>query len=493
MRVSLAVVTTAVVLLNASPLAAQRAPMGRLEGTLTEKLATRSASAAWISLVQLEPAGSATINVHPDARGYFHVDSLSPGRYLVQVGVPTLDSLELALPPSVVRIAGGETARADFALPYGARLREVVCTGVKLAQGKGVIAGKVIDADTDQPLTGANIVASWPEVSFDSAALKATTQRQVAVAKSGAYGEYRMCGVPTNRLLSVQVQHAGRAGAVLRVTVTDDEGVAVRDISLSDSSAPTIAALDSVARLAASGRDTTLTDMQLTGTARMTGTVRGAGGQPLANAEVRVRDAREGAYTDSAGHFAIDRLPGGTQVMVVRDLGYAVAEVPVDLRPSRTITRDVELTRIVRLDSVKVLAAKPAYAEFEKNRRTNPMGKFMTMSEIQRRNAPTTADLVRVFGEFKVSRHGMETWVVPKGAASMKCHKANVVIDGVPGLSVDDVQPKAIAGIEAYSDPTVAPARYAGNAECGLVVIWLRARDDLRPQPKNGLQWNGYP
>jgi hypothetical protein len=491
MRIALTAAIAAVVCLN-TPLAAQRLT-GRLEGTVTEKLATRSASAAWISLVQLEPASGATINARPDAQGHFRVDSLLPGRYLVQVGVPTLDSLELALPPAEVRIAGGETARADFALPYGARLREVVCTGVKLAEGKGVVAGRAADADTEQPLVGADIVASWNEVSFDKEKLKAATERQVAVARSGAHGEYRMCGVPSGRLLSVQLQHAGRAGVVLRVTVTDDEGVAVRDLSLSATSAPTIAALDSAARIATAARDSTLADLQLAGTARISGVVRGAAGLPLANVEVRVRDARESAVTDSVGRFAIERLPAGTQIMVVRDLGYALAELPVELRPGHTLTRDVQLARIVRLDSVKVLATRPPYAEFEKNQRTNPMGKFMTMSEIQRRNAPTTADLVRVFGEFTVSRHGLETWVVPKGAGNRKCKKANVVIDGVDGLSVDDVQPKAIAGIEAYSDPTLAPARYSGSADCGLVVIWLRTGDDRRPEMKNGLQWNGYP
>jgi len=76
---------------------------------------------------------------------------------------------------------------------------------------------------------------------------------------------------------------------------------------------------------------------------------------------------------------------------------------------------------------------------------------------------------------------------------SRKCMNANVVIDGMDGLSVDDVQPQAIAGIEVYPDASVAPARYSGNAECGVVVIWLRTKDDKRPESKNGLQWNGYP
>lgn len=443
--------------------------------------------------MQLEPAGGAAITVRPDTRGHFHADSLPAGRYLVQVGVPTLDSLELTLPPSEVHIAGGATARADFALPYGARLRDAVCTGMKLADGKGVVAGQISDADTEKPIAGADVVASWNELSFDKATLQATTERRIAVARSGALGEYRMCGLPSGRALRLQVQHAGRAGPVLRLSVSDSEGVVVRDLSLSATSAPTIAALDSAARIATASHDTTLAELQLSGTARVTGTVRGAGGQPLANVEVHVRDAHEAAVTDTAGRFTIERLPAGTQLMIVRELGYALAELPIELRPERTLARDVPLTRIARLDSVKVLAAKPPYAEFEKNRRTNPMGKFMTMSEIQRRNAPSTADLIRVFGEFTVSRHGLETWVVPRGAGSMKCRKAEVVIDGMPGLSVDDVQPKAIAAIEAYSDPAVAPARYAGNAECGVVVIWLRTANDRRPEMKNGLQWNGYP
>jgi len=493
MRNPLAAATLAIAFCH-STLVAQNRPTGRLEGTVIEKLATRSATAAWISLVQLEPAGGATISARPDVHGQFHLDSLPAGRYLVQVGVPTLDSLELALPPHEVRIAGGETARAEFPLPSGARLRDAVCTGVKLADGKAVIAGRVSDADTDRPLADADVVASWTEISFDKATLKATTERRVAVAKSGPQGEYRMCGVPSGRPLRLQLQQAGRAGPTLRVSVTDEEGVVVRDLSLSATTAPTLVALDSAARIAAAAGDSSLAELQLTGTARLTGTVRGAEGRPVANVEVRVRDAYEAAVTDEAGRFTIGGLPAGTQLLVVRELGYALAELPVELRPERTVTRDVQLVRIARLDSVKVLATRPPYAEFEKNRRTNPMGKFMTLSEIQRRDAHSTADLLRVFGSFTVSRHGLETWVLPKGAPSMKCKKANVVIDGIDGLSVDDVEPKAIAGIEAYSDPTTAPARYAGNAECGVIVIWLRTVDDrARPEMKNGLQWNGYP
>ena len=38
-----------------------------------------------------------------------------------------------------------------------------------------------------------------------------------------------MCGVPSGRPLRLQLQHAGRAGPVLGLSVSDDEGVVVRE------------------------------------------------------------------------------------------------------------------------------------------------------------------------------------------------------------------------------------------------------------------------
>ena len=60
--------------------------------------------------------------------------------------------------------------------------------------------------------------------------------------------------MPVVKSLELQLQHAERASAAVRVSVTIDEGVAVRDFSLSTRSAPTIAALDSLDRLASTGR-----------------------------------------------------------------------------------------------------------------------------------------------------------------------------------------------------------------------------------------------
>jgi len=100
--------------------------VGRLEGTVTEGLDSKLARTAWVSMVRLDADGGATLNPKPDERGRFRVDSIPAGRYLVQIGNAMLDSLDVALPTSEVQIHDGETARATFVLPAGARHRDAI-------------------------------------------------------------------------------------------------------------------------------------------------------------------------------------------------------------------------------------------------------------------------------------------------------------------------------------------------------------------------------
>jgi hypothetical protein len=487
------IATTALALLIArSPIEAQQTPLGRLEGTVAPWIASRTVQAAQVSLVNLESETSETVTAVVDASGRYRVDSLPIGRYIVQVSHPTLDSLEVTLPPGRLVIAAGKTTRADFSLPSGERLRGIVCPGVPLGSEKAVIAGRVVDAETEAPLVGAHVIAAWTELSVDRKAHQVVAEGKQAVVSTGRHGEYRFCGVPVVKSLELQLQHAERASAAVRVSVTMDEGVAVRDFSLSTRSAPTIATLDSLDRLAFARRadsssetDSTRADLALTGGALLTGTVRTASGQPVSGAEVRVRNGEPSAVTDDAGRFTLGGLPSGTQLLLVRRLGYALAELPVELRPDRSADVSVRLTRTVTLDSVRVTASRWKLAEFEYNRRTNLQGHFLTLADIQKTHAKKTSDLLPLLGGTVMMGRGrrvkmMETDYDPPGTHS--CKDANVVIDGVDGQAVDDVQPNQIAGIELYKNAASAPLDYAGRADCGLIVIWLR------PGPR----WHGW-
>jgi TonB-dependent starch-binding outer membrane protein SusC len=267
----------------------------------------------------------------------------------------------------------------------------------------------------------------------------------------------------------------------------------VRNLSLSAASAPTIAALDSLDRRAAAqpsdasgGSDSTRHELSLHGTSTLAGIVRTTSGQPLPGAEVRVRHAAASTLTDGAGRFVLADLPSGTQLLLVRRLGYALAEVPVDLRPQQRLEMNVRMTRAVELDSMRVIASRSKLAEFEHNRKTNLQGHFLTLSDIQRTNARKTSELIPLLGGYVMMGRDRRPQMRespgfgPPGSRS--CQAANVVIDGVDGQGVDDVLPVQIAGIELYKNAAAAPVEYAGRADCGLIVIWLR------PGPR----WQGW-
>ena len=494
MRILLA--ATAIALLGHTPsLAAQQRPAGSLYGTLREQVGTRSVRAAYVSLVRAESESSPTINARPDDHGQYRLDSLLPGRYLVQVSSPTLDSLELSLPPERVVIAAGKTSRFDFTLPSGTTLRDAVCHGLHLPEGKVVVAGRALNADTDKPLPGAEVVVAWIHNYIDKTTLKVVTQKRQASVIAGQDGAYRMCGVPSGAMLSLQLQHAGRAGTIINVAVSDDEGAVVRDLSLSPTSSPTQAALDSVSRvLSVNGRDSTREELKLVGTASLSGAVRSLTGEGVADAEVRVRDAKSTAVTDSAGRFSLTALPAGTQLLVVRKLGYPLAEITVELRAGRSVSRDVLLRRNVVLDSVHVVATPTENTEFERNRRMHPFGQFLGAKEIDKMMASETADLfVNVLG-FSVFGKGTQARIVSNAALARhpECREAAIEVNGSPGWKLNNFAPGQIAGIEAYSDETFVPARFEGNSKCGVIVIWLR-KPHAKAMPPMGLSGNGYP
>lgn len=456
-------------LLGAAPLSAQSAPWGRLEGTIAGISAERRWRDLSVALVRLEPEPGASFTASADAAGQFRVDSVPAGRYLIELASPLLDSLALALPPAELRIDAGRTARADFTLPSAAALRDAVCPGQARGAGGAAVVGRATDADTERPLVGADVVAAWMEVSVDAATLKPASAERTAASTTGVRGEYRLCGVPAGSWLTVQLQHGGRASAALRLAVSDSDGVAVRHLSLSAGSSPTVAALDSAAEV-----DSATGELMLSGTAALSGTVRGAGELPLPNVQVRVRDARSAAVTDDAGRYLLGSLPAGTQILVVRHLGYALSETPVELRPGTRQLRDVELVRAVSLDSVRVTALRSQYREFEFNRGMNFHGKFITSEQIEHSDPEETGDLIMRMGGFTVVGRGKGAKVFTKASLmDDEACEVNVVVDGVQDLWVNSVAPRDIVGIEGYPRAPTFQSRY--RDKCGLIVIWSKA------------------
>jgi carboxypeptidase family protein/TonB-dependent receptor-like protein len=454
--------------LLAASLAAQSTPTGRLEGTITDSVHARPLVGASVLAVRVDPQPSVSAGATTDARGRFRLDTLPAGKYLVEFASPFLDSLEITLPPREVTIAAGGSARVDFGLPSGRTLRAAACPGVELPRETGAIVGRVLDADTDRPLAGANVVTSWSELAIDRATMRPSYEQRSGAVATDSLGQYRLCGVPTDNWIVVQVQRDGRTGSPLRLQVPDSAGVVVRALSMSSESSRPIAA-DSGAR-----SDSAAPPM-LSGSASVAGVVRGVGGLPLAGAQLRVLGAASVARADAQGRYSLGDLPNGSQVLEVRHIGYLLAQQPVELRSGRTITQDVRLQRIVTLDSIRVLAQRSRYRDFEEHRKRSGFGRFLDADQIASQRAFELSDVIRIIPGFRVSGFGIDAKVTSsRGMTSMSgpC-EVNIVMDGIQHQDINLIHPSSVGAIEAYpAGGPPGPLEYDGR--CGMIVIWSR-------------------
>jgi hypothetical protein len=458
-------------LLGATPTRAQQPARGRIEGEVTDSVHARPLAGALVTATRVAPEPGQFFGTYTDDKGRFRFDTLTAGRYQITFVASFLDSIEVVLPSREVTLAAGQQLRVDMATPPGAVFRGAACPG--LAPGRGAVTGDLVDAETEQPIAGGRLAVVWSDLSVDRTSLRVESAKRVGAVTADSLGRFWLCGVPTGTPLFAQVQADQVVGAVIELVVDDSLGITRRRLSLSRrdarrSSDSTVAA----------GADTAQ-PRPLTGTATLKGLVLGQGGHPVGGAHVRVADAAPVAVTDSLGHFTLPGLPAGTQVAEVRRLGYPRARAQVDLRRGQAVSVTVQLTRVVSLDSVRVMAQRTRYAEFEERRRSpNGMARFLDEADIARRNAFDTSELLRMMPGMRVQGTGVDAIIVSTRSSSLlgaSC-PVNVVIDRMPNMDINMVNPRDIAGMEVYASDAAVPPQYAGlgGSGCGAVIIWTK-------------------
>ena len=450
----------------ARPSHAQDVRTGGLQGVVTDSVHVRPLAGVRVVAVgagsRTDVQGAAT----SDSAGRYRIDSLPAGRYVVGFESPLLDSLEIALTPREVAIAPGVDATLDLALPSAAKLRAAVCPGITLPPGTGAIVGHVVSAETEGSLSGVTLSMSWREMGFDKATMRPIGGERAASVVTDDAGWYRACGVPTGAWLSMQLQHDGRIGPVLRTLVEDTLGLAVRHIAFSATSSHS--ASDSVS----AGADAP----PLSGTATLNGVVLGPEGVPVAQAEVRVVGTSASGRTDARGSYSLTALPAGTQMLVVRRVGYAVGERYVDLREGAAAQGDVRLRRIVNLDSIIVVATRERYPQFSQNRRFGTFGYFLGPEMVREQRVSFVSDIIEKIPGFRIVGYGFQAQVVSgRGPSSVfgGC-PTSIVLDGVivEGASVNDLPVADVGAIEAYRQGDFGPPEY--DRGCGAIVLWTR-------------------
>jgi hypothetical protein len=438
---------------------AQADRRGRLEGTVTDSVHSRPLAGVRVVALGASARPDSRGVASTDSLGRYRIDSLRPGRYLVGLESPLLDSLEITLAPREVAVAQGAVATIDLALPPAAKLRSAVCSGATVPADQGVLYGHVVDAATEAPLVGAVVTVVWRELSVDRATLRPESKLRTTSVVADSAGWYRACGVPTGTWLSFLLRHRERSGAAIRAVVDDSLGIAIRHLSL-DLTGP-------VDDTIAAGSLTTTASTS--GTARLAGVIRGPAGQLLSSAEVQVLGTAAITRADESGHYTLGELPAGTQVLVVRRIGYSPTEAAFELRSNATVTGDVRMERVVMLDSVRVVAMRSRYPEFERRRKMSPFGPFIGPEEMERwQRYPLMSDVVRMLG-FRIAGDGIFATVV---SGQFPSCRVNVVINGVENQSINDVNPRNVGAIAGTRGGVGAPIQF--DSQCGVIEIWTK-------------------
>jgi hypothetical protein len=225
------------------------------------------------------------------------------------------------------------------------------------------------------------------------------------------------------------------------------------------------------------------------GSARVTGKVMDKNGRPLEGARVMLQGGGSTVISRTNGEFVLDSLPSGTQALVVRKLGYAVTEQPVELSANTPARTEIKMG-----DFVPTLATVRVEAERDKalsdigylSRKQGAMGRFYDGDQINH-DAMSFSDVMRIDPGLRITPTGDGRTYSISDARNAAGGCVNFFVDNQPWTEMTPgdidgyVQPNEIVAIEVYHGGQTPPQfTKPGQSSCASVVVWTVAR--VRPR-----------
>ncbi len=413
-----------------------------------------------------------------DSAGQFRIDSVPPGEYRLGLAHAELDTLGLAIATQPIAMPAGRYAVVRLATPSSGALLALYCPKEKLIAGPGAVIGRVLDADTDAPDTGARVVLYWNQLEV-GAAVGVRRVSRVREAKVDDNGMFRICGVPSN--LQGLLRASLRTSATADVQVNSQgELLSLAELHLAspDSIAPVAAATP-----AAAGPSSGVTGLRR-GHAMVSGRITDQLGHAMAGADISVQGAASTTTSLEDGTYTLRGLPAGTQALVVRKVGFSPTRVAVDLS-----------NRVPRHTDVRLVPAPPQLATVTvegkrdrglrnvgfSTRQRAGLGHFLTEDQIAERGPTQMTDLFTTMPGIHVDYSSGYPVLTSSRDATGGC--VTYVIDGVPTPMPDPtdfndyMRPDEVSAVEVYS-PSEAPAQFQTGAQssCAAIVIWTKTK-----------------
>jgi len=197
---------------------------------------------------------------------------------------------------------------------------------------------------------------------------------------------------------------------------------------------------------------------------------------PIAGVQVFVLGRVEPAITDSAGQFRHLGLAAIAHTIEVRRIGYEPLTLELFAVHDTAVVYPFELPRldVVVLDSVLVTGAAGSYwhADFER-RRSEGRGQFITRDQIEKRNAASVGDLLRMLNGLRMTCNNNHECAVRMTRTN--CRPVYVA-DGMAAnaTTVERMPVNDIFGVEVYDLFEVPTALQLPQLNCGVIAVWTR-------------------
>ena len=167
---------------------------GLLAGVVYDSTRAVSLSGARVTLV-----GTPYVAVtSPDGR--FDLSGIPEGEYHIAFHHPRLDTLGIGAGSQNVTVSARDDGKTVLAVPT----RAGACPDTTGAEGTGGVAGSLTRADTREPILRAKVVAWWTISELHAGSVVRRPVRRLG--SSGPTGRFQICGLPGDRLLTVEAE-----------------------------------------------------------------------------------------------------------------------------------------------------------------------------------------------------------------------------------------------------------------------------------------------
>jgi hypothetical protein len=396
-----------------------------------------------------------------DAGGRFRLDSVPAGRQVIVFEHPDLDSAGLASIARRIEVTAGRATVVELAVPSLATMRRAACApSPNPTRDSGLVYGAVSDAARGMRLAGARVSVTWVAAGRGPDG-RVAVSRPGLDARTDSLGNYYVCGVPTEYVLTVEAQ-AGRFTSGRTELLIGRRRVARRDVALSRD---TLSLPDSTG--------------QRRGTAILVGRVRDEHDSPRPSARVAVDDAAAGeAYADSAGRFVLQGLPAGSHMVMVRMIGYSATRVPVLLKDHETSYVDVRIHSVTVLDTMRITAStrtsQATLADLQDRLRIG-LGYVLTEEQVKRRGSMRS--VFQGLPSLMIQGRSVFQFDVFTLVSGRPC-ATTMYVDGIPTTTeaIQSYRPDQIIAVEWFPRGAQAPMRYQplSSAQCSVMLVWTR-------------------